>query len=52
MTRCSLGPKDLRGIGIEGLNRIASLKALSRKELILVCNGYWMDLYGHKVIYE
>lgn len=52
MTRCSKGPRDLRGIDIEGLNRMASLSALSRKELVLVCNATWEDIYGHKVIYE
>jgi len=38
------------GIDKSGLNRIASLDAMNKVELILCVNSYWFAAYGHPVL--
>ena len=42
--------KNYNGIGLEGCNKIASLDAMTRDELIQSTNSCWRHLYGHDVI--
>ncbi len=42
--------RDYRGIDKAGLNRTASLEALTYEELRKLVNGYWKENYGHNIV--